>query len=373
LRQRDIYEMFPAPNPPSKGAAAGQAKRVETAKEKEITWLGSPNVQMTDVFDPNVFHGPPSVNRGSRHRRLTKVSQLTTQLDNQERIAADAIAAAVSLCTRQEEGLSGDTQPPELVLETTCNVTAPIPSPQSQSFFTVNHLFSEMVTLWQEAHERGNAVPLLEVTPSSSTVDSLSALSSISTPATQSAGRSALNTPKYLSVPHRYLPGNDIVADDEGDMFSLLHRVTRGRANKFWFLQVSFELLPDQDSRTTLLLGLSSLLDILGSVIDGFKLHPLDPELTLPPLTLGAEVPKTAVLAFKYCNVKNRRMVHNSGQAPTKPRVQFQRHNDDEDLTPSTSVQEVIRVRGKENVKTACDSIAWDMSDSGLSIWLKEH
>ncbi len=32
-RQRDIREMFPASNPPSKGAAAGQAKRVETAKE----------------------------------------------------------------------------------------------------------------------------------------------------------------------------------------------------------------------------------------------------------------------------------------------------------------------------------------------------
>ncbi len=372
-RQRDICKMFPAPNSPSKGAAAGQAKRVETAKEKEITWLGSPNAQMTDVFDPDVFHGPPSVNRGSRHRRLMKVSQLTTQLDNQERIAADAIAAAVSLCTRQEEGLSGDTQPPELVLETTGNVTAPIPSPQSQSLSTINHLLSEMATLWQEAHERGNAVPLLEVTPSSSTVDSLLALSSVSTPAIRSAGRSALNTPKYLSILHRYLPGNDIVADNEGDMFSLLYRVTRGRANKFWFLQVSFELLPDQDSRTTLLLSLLSLLNILGSVIDGFKLHLLGPESTLPPLTLGAEVPKTAVLAFKYCNVKNRRMVRNSGQAPTKPQVEFQRHNDDEDFTPPTPVQGVIWVRGKENVKTVCNSIAWDMSFSGFSIWWKEH
>jgi hypothetical protein len=147
-------------------------------------WSGSPNVQMTDVFDPDDFHGPPSINRGSRHRRLMKISQLTTQLDNQERIAADAIAVAVSLCTRQEEGLSGDTQPLESVLETTGSVIAPIPSPQSQSFSTVNLLLSEMATLRQEAHERGNAVPLSEVTPSSSTVDSLSALSSVSTPAT---------------------------------------------------------------------------------------------------------------------------------------------------------------------------------------------
>jgi hypothetical protein len=30
-------------------------------------------------------------------------------------------------------------------------------------------------------------------------------------------------------------------------------------------------------------------------------------------------------------------------------------------------------VRGRENIKTACDSISWDMSESGLSIWWKEH
>jgi hypothetical protein len=30
-------------------------------------------------------------------------------------------------------------------------------------------------------------------------------------------------------------------------------------------------------------------------------------------------------------------------------------------------------VYGRENVKTACNLIAWDMSDSGLSIGWKEH
>jgi hypothetical protein len=116
-----------------------------------------------------------------------------------------------------------------------------------------------------------------------------------------------------------------------------------------------------------------SLLEILSSVINGFKLHSLDPELTLPPLTLGAQVPKTAVLAFKYCGVKNKRIVCNPAQAPAKPQANFQRHNDDEDFTPSTSVQGVVRVRGRENVKTPCNLIAWDMSDSGLLIRWKEH
>jgi hypothetical protein len=60
LRQNDICKMFLAPNPPSKGAAAGQAKRVETAKEKEITWSGSPNTQMTEslILMSSMAHHP---------------------------------------------------------------------------------------------------------------------------------------------------------------------------------------------------------------------------------------------------------------------------------------------------------------------------
>jgi hypothetical protein len=53
--------------------------------------------------------------------------------------------------------------------------------------------------------------------------------------------------------------------------------------------------------------------------------------------------------------------------------VSLQRHNDDEEFIPSKLVQAVIRVRGKENVKVACNSISWDMSDSGLTIRWKEH
>ncbi len=162
--------------------------------------------------------------------------------------------------------------------------------------------------------------------------------------------------------------------DEDGDMYSLSHRIIPGCAGSFWFLQVSFDILPDQDSRSTLLFGLSSLLEIFSSVIDGFEMHPLDPESTLPPLISGSQAPKTAVLAFKYCRMKNKRIVQNSSQSPAKPpQTNLQRHNDDEEFTPSTSVQAVIRVRGRENVKTARDSISWDMSESGLLIRWKEH
>ena len=101
----------------------------------------------------------------------------------------------------------------------------------------------------------------------------------------------------------------------------------------------------------------------IDSVIDGFEMHPLDPESTLPFLISGSQTPKTAILAFKYCGVKNKRIVRNSSQSlANPPQKNLQRHNDDEEFTPSTSVQAVIRVRGRENVKTACDSISWDMS-----------
>jgi hypothetical protein len=56
----------------------------------------------------------------------------------------------------------------------------------------------------------------------------------------------------------------------------------------------------------------------LSSVIDGFEIHPLDPKSTLPPLISGLQAPKTAVLAFKYCGVKNKRIVQNSSQSPAK-------------------------------------------------------
>jgi hypothetical protein len=332
----------------------------------------SSETQMADSFDTESFHGPPSLNRGSRYRKTmaTKVSKLTGQLNNQEKIAEAAIAAADTLRNSKEgEPSSGDTQPPDRVLERTDNVPVSTTSPQAQSalFSAVSNLLSKIASLRHNTRMRGMPAPLLEVTPSISTADSLSALSSFSTPVVQRLmGKLALNASTYSGIPHGHLPGNEI-AEDEGDMYSLSHRTIPGCPGVHWFLQVSFEILPEQDSQSTLLLGLVSLVEILSSVIDGFELHPLDPESTLPFLILGSQSSKTAVLAFKYCGVKNKRIVWNSAGGPSRPQVNLQRHNDDEEFIPSKLVQAVIRVRGKENVKVACDSISWDMSDSGLT------
>jgi hypothetical protein len=79
------------------------------------------------------------------------------------------------------------------------------------------------------------------------------------------------------------------------------------------------------------------------------------------------------VPAFKYCGVKNKRIERNSAGGPSRPQVSLQRNNDDEEFILSKLVQAVIRVRGKENVKVACNSISWDMSNSRLTIRWKEH
>jgi hypothetical protein len=110
---------------------------------------------------------------------------MTDQLNNQEKIAAAAIAVVDTLRTRQEKELSGGIQPQDSVSKTTDKVPVPTPSPQTQasSSTTVGNLLSEMVMLRQHALVKGMSVPLSEVTPSISTTDSLSALSSVSTPA----------------------------------------------------------------------------------------------------------------------------------------------------------------------------------------------
>jgi hypothetical protein len=239
---------------------------------------------------------------------------MTDQLNNQEKKAAAAIAMVNTLRTRQEEEFSGGIQLQDSVSKRFEEVPVPTPSPQAQAplVTSVGNLLSEIAMLRQHAPVKGTSGPLSDVTPSISTADSFSALSSsVSTAAKPlSAGRSSLNSTSYPGVPHGHLPGNELADDDgDGDMYSLSHRIIPGCAGSFWFLQVSFEILPDQDSHSTLLLGLASLLEILSSVIYGFEMHPLDPESTLPFLISGLQAPKTAILAFKYCGVKNKRIV----------------------------------------------------------------
>ena len=77
-----------------------------------------------------------------------------------------------------------------------------------------------------------------------------------------------------------------------------------------WFLQLGIDFNDEQDSRTTMLLGLSATMEILKDTIDGFALHPLDDTSLLPPLTsidVKDGFPGTTVLAFKYFLVRDKR------------------------------------------------------------------
>jgi hypothetical protein len=86
-------------------------------------------------------------------------------------------------------------------------------------------------------------------------------------------------------------------------MFSLSHRTALGCSGHSWYLQVGIKHLEEHNSKTTMLLGLSSLMDILPSAIEGFALHPLDETSTLPMLINNRPedgFSGSAVLAFKY-------------------------------------------------------------------------
>ena len=92
-----------------------------------------------------------------------------------------------------------------------------------------------------------------------------------------------LNHPAPL---RRHVPTVDQDNTAHGEsMFLLSHRIAPGSKGHFWFLLVGIKYLDDQDARTTMLLGLSSLMDILLNGINGFAMYPLDEASLLPPLT----------------------------------------------------------------------------------------
>ena len=157
----------------------------------------------------------------------------------------------------------------------------------------------------------------------------------------------------------------------------MAYRAIPGCSGQFWFLQVGINYLPDQDSKTTMLLDLSALMDILPDAIDGFELHPLEETSTLPFLVSNKVkdgFPGLAVLAFQYFLVRDRRNIRGGPSQSTPPLpLSSHRFNDEEDYKPPTAMWGVIRVRANGNIKEACDALAWDMVDSGLTIQWKEH
>jgi hypothetical protein len=141
-------------------------------------------------------------------------------------------------------------------------------------------------------------------------------------------------------------------------MFSMSHRISPRYKGHFKFLQVGIKSLEDQDSKTTMLLGLVSLMDILPDAINGFAMHPLDDSLSLPPLTTNKPedgFPGSAVLAFNFFMVKdtcNRQFNQQTAASPPQPSLH--KHNNEDVFKPPTSLWGMICMTGNGNVKEAC-------------------
>jgi hypothetical protein len=121
---------------------------------------------------------------------------------------------------------------------------------------------------------------------------------------------SALNPSRFAPVPHNHRPVNEVDKSPAPNMFSIANRVVPGSPGYLWFLKVGINYLKDQDSKTTMLLGLSALMDILVGAIMGFELHPLDEKSSLPCLSTNRVEEGflgLAALAFQYFLVRDKR------------------------------------------------------------------
>ncbi len=309
------------------------------SKEKGVSWslqeseFGPPSPGNSTAFTPpNPTHVVPV--RGAKYRGSSNLDKLMTQLDKQILLAAMASALTTSLHAGVELGQASEGkipphQDPTVLISGAREVQPPpgIAGSVQGNAPVRSSLFGDLTTLCHEA------------TVCASSVDLVVGLSLITTMGAMASDHvSALAATNYPSIQHTQLPENKVEdAVLEWSMFSLSHRTSPGSIGHFWFLQVGIWYLEDQDSKTTMLLGLSSLADILPDAIDGFALHPLDTSSSLPALTnkrVEDGFPGSAVLAFQYFLVKDKRN-RLAGQQMVAPPSQPSpyRHNNKEDYS----------------------------------------
>ena len=77
---------------------------------------------------------------------------------------------------------------------------------------------------------------------------------------------------------------------------------------------------------------------------------------------------------FRYLHVKNK--INNRGASQSHPAMQAvspHQYNDEEEYRPPTGVWGNLRIKAGENIKEMCESIAWDMNGTGITVRWKEH
>ena len=155
-------------------------------------------------------------------------------------------------------------------------------------------------------------------------------------------------------------------------MFSMAHRTKPGAAGHFWFLSVIFEFIDGAASCTTMLAGMSALMEFFSGIVMDFWVFPINPESSLPILTsnlLTDGVPQTAAMMFRYLHVKNK--INNCGTSQSHSAMQTvspHQYSDKEEYKPPTGVWGNLRVKAGENIREMCESKAWDMSGTGTTV-----
>jgi hypothetical protein len=103
---------------------------------------------------------------------------------------------------------------------------------------------------------------------------------------------------------------------------------------------VGISYLNDYNSKTTMLLGPTSLINILPNAINGFELHQLDEQSSLPHLTnnkIEDGFPGSAVLAFKYFLVRDKQN-RTPQQTVAASNPSPYRSNNEKDYKPPTAM-----------------------------------
>ncbi len=112
-------------------------------------------------------------------------------------------------------------------------------------------------------------------------------------------------------------------------------------------------------------------------MIDGFKLHPLRAESSLPLLTsnqVDKGFPLSATMLFRYFHVKNKMSSKGAPQAAGESTATSpNKYDNDADFKPSNTRWGSVKVRANENIKEAVESLSWEFNNTGIQVRWKPH
>jgi hypothetical protein len=368
------------------GFEAAARQRLQ-ASDKRISW-SSPIEASINQGD--VVGKPPHYARGTPHVASGKQEKLAARLATTKWDSAAANARVASLWANQggpdgtlpAQGALPPNGPEDPIDGTSKNPIQESPSSQGpedssnsasassatpatlsstpKSRVSLSSLGAQMISdialVRQDSCRARVPTPVLDGTNSLLNNGSVSA-----TTTSSFSRRSSLNASNYPLVPHGQLPVNKCGDEHQVDMFSMDHWIDLGAKGHFWYLSVGIDYIEDEDSRGTMLLGMSSILETFPHMISGFELHPLNPASTLPFLTsndVKRGFAQSALLMFKYFHIKNKINLQDAPQTTTvAATVSLTRFDDEAECMPSNTLGGTIKVQADENVKEAVEAL----------------